>query len=542
MKNVIIDSERMLSFLVDFCKVPTMNSYLGQENDGARFLYDSLRHAAYFETNPEDIFLQPVNHDMLERENMVAFMRAKNGTKDTVVMMGHLDTVDVEVCGEIKEFAFDPAVYTQKLLEIDVKDEVKDDLRSGEWIAGRGISDMKSGLSAQWAIMDHFANHHDDLSVNLLWIRVVDEENNAVGIHQSLKLLRKLENDGYNFLCCIDSEPTITPEDKACGRIYLGTIGMYTPFALAIGKESHVGEYYEGLSASLMGFHLGIKVENNEDFTDIFKGNAYPPICVLRTMDFRKTYSVTVPNRFGMYFDYLFVNRSPEETLGLLEKLAQKSISDSLAQISHKAKHTPTLASRKGRVYYFSEIAQMAVNKTGQSVNSLLKEFLTDKDLSEVQDNYLMFVNYLADVLQLEGPAFIIGLLPPYCPSRVNKRESREELAIEKTVSDLMAEFNGKGVRIELSEVYEGISDLSELGFQGDTNDIDVITSNIIGLGVSFEYNFTEMKELNIPVVNIGPIGKDAHKQTERLYLPYFKNELPELLLKFIDGLCANTK
>jgi len=35
---------------------------------------------------------------------------------------------------------------------------------------------------------------------------------------------------------------------------------------------------------------------------------------------------------------------------------------------------------------------------------------------------------------------------------------------------------------------------------------------------------------LDLPVLNIGPYGKDAHKFTERLHLPYWHNVAPQLL------------
>lgn len=532
-----IDSNRMLEHLIGFCKVPTMNSYPGQENKGSEYLYDSLKNSPYFLSNPKDLYFQEIEGDAIKRKNIVAFLESTKKTKRTVVLMGHIDTVDIEVCGDAKDSAFDPEKYTQKLLDMDIPLGVKTELKTGDWLAGRGISDMKSGLSAQWAIMDYFAHHIEELPLNLLWIPVVDEENNAVGIHQSLKLLRKMENEGYEFACCIDSEPTITPENKSLGRIYLGTIGMYTPFALAIGKETHVGEYYEGLSASLMGFHLGISIENNPAFTDNHKGNDYPPICVLRTMDFRKTYSVTVPSRFAMYFDYLFVNKSPKETLDMIKSLAHGAINASLERLALNAKHTPSLTKSNGVIYEYSEIVKMAEKKSGISVTQMLEEYVKDKNVSEVQDNYLMFINYLVDYLHIEGPAFVVGFLPPYCPSRINKRESKEEIAIEESVLEIIESSKTEGTLIELSEVYEGISDLSELGFQGDTDDIESIKGNLLGLGVGFQYNFDEMKKLNIPVANIGPIGKDAHKLTERLYLPYFKDELPKLIWDFIEKL-----
>ena len=58
---------------------------------------------------------------------------------------------------------------------------------------------------------------------------------------------------------------------------------------------------------------------------------------------------------------------------------------------------------------------------------------------------------------------------------------------------------------------------------------------NLVGLNVGTPYPLEKMQQLDIPVINIGPVGKDAQKMGERLYLPYFKDVLPGLLLDFIE-------
>ncbi len=526
------DSEEMFRFLMDFCAVNTVNGSEGCENNGAQFLYNSLENLDYFKQNRDCLFLQPIEGDALQRNNLVAFLKSCERTKKTIILSGHIDTVDTEVCGVLKKLAFFPAEYTDALLQTDLKEEIRGELQGGNYIAGRGVADMKSGLAAQWAVMKYYALNIEKLKVNLLWIPVIDEENNANGIHQAVQYFSSLQDEEYELLCCIDSEPTITPDSKECGRIYLGTIGMVTPFALAVGKESHVGEYYEGISAALMAFHLGISVENNPDFTEIYKGKKYPPICCLRTMDFRKSYSVTIPNRFAMYFNYLFVEKRPGDILNLISSLASSSAQKALTQ-SGKAEMS-------ARIITFEELCAGFERKTGRNQEEYLNEFISQcPPEMDIQDCCLSFVNELCGVLNVEGPAFILGFLPPYCPSRVNRRESAAELRIEAIAQKLIETRKNDGVEIELSEVYEGISDLSELGFQGNSQDIKLLQKNLVGLNASTPYNFEKMQQLDIPVINIGPIGKDAHKLGERLYLPYFKEVLPELLLDFIEEMQA---
>ncbi len=44
------------------------------------------------------------------------------------------------------------------------------------------------------------------------------------------------------------------------------------------------------------------------------------------------------------------------------------------------------------------------------------------------------------------------------------------------------------------------------------------------------------MKKLGIKAVNFGVHGKDAHKWTERLYMPYSFEVLPKLIRKTLES------
>ncbi|HHU68958.1 MAG TPA: hypothetical protein GXZ31_01500 [Thermoanaerobacterales bacterium] len=46
-----------------------------------------------------------------------------------------------------------------------------------------------------------------------------------------------------------------------------------------------------------------------------------------------------------------------------------------------------------------------------------------------------------------------------------------------------------------------------------------------------------DIRELNLPVVNIGPYGKDAHKYTERVYMPYSFETVPRITYESIISL-----
>ncbi|MGG3323136.1 peptidase M20, partial [Bacillus velezensis] len=60
--------------------------------------------------------------------------------------------------------------------------------------------------------------------------------------------------------------------------------------------------------------------------------------------------------------------------------------------------------------------------------------------------------------------------------------------------------------------------------------EVSAFTDNFPGWDVIGTIPFKEIRELNIPSVNIGVYGKDGHKWTERVYKPYTFHVLPELI------------
>ena len=88
------DADEMLRFLLDFCAVSTVNGSEHGENDGAQFLYDSLKNVEYFKENPDCLFLQQVEDDPLGRCNMAAFLKSPRPTKKAILLSGIIYKVE----------------------------------------------------------------------------------------------------------------------------------------------------------------------------------------------------------------------------------------------------------------------------------------------------------------------------------------------------------------------------------------------------------------------------------------------------------------
>ncbi|NRD77851.1 M20/M25/M40 family metallo-hydrolase [Bacillus sp. BRMEA1] len=539
LSSLINTPESIYQTLLKFCRVKSVTDSEG-EKEAPQFLYEELNKLPYFQKNPKHLSIQPIQGDRLGRSNLYAWIKAEKPVAKTIILMGHFDVVDTDVCGNLKAEAFDPVNYTKLMENEDISEEARIDLESGKWIFGRGTADMKCGLIVQAAVLEEFSRHPELLDVNLLFMAVADEENNACGIQEGVRYLAKLKKEGYEFLCCIDSEPSITLENKECAWIHLGTIGMYTPFTFVLGRETHVGEYFEGLPASLIAFKLGGLLEGSSSFAETFKEVTYPPLTCLKVYDLKPTYSVTVIERIAMYYNSLFVTMTPDELQAMMKTAAKIALGSALEDYHKSWLEKRTHSEKKQfnpQVIEYRELAELAERKSGISKQKMASEFLNSlPNCLELQDRGIRLVNHLVDAAGLIGPAVIIGFLPPYCPSGFNERKTAQELKIIETVEQLVVlAKNQYHQSISIGEIYEGISDLSEFAYKGTARDIHTLSRNFPGWGTDFEYPFEQSKYLDIPVVNLGPIGKDAHKKTERLYLPYALEVLPKLLKEMIE-------
>src|SRR5699024_3560059 len=99
----------------------------------------------YFQDNKEYIELHDAGKG---RQSLTALYKYGHEAK-TVILLSHFDTVDAKEYGIYEQYAFDPVTLT-KTYEKDVEklpEHVQSDIRSGNYLFGRGTMDMKMGLA-----------------------------------------------------------------------------------------------------------------------------------------------------------------------------------------------------------------------------------------------------------------------------------------------------------------------------------------------------------------------------------------------------------
>lgn len=81
---------------------------------------------------------------------------------------------------------------------------------------------------------------------------------------------------------------------------------------------------------------------------------------------------------------------------------------------------------------------------------------------------------------------------------------------------------------------FPSLSDSSYLKIDDTEESLKLLLDNFPGMESLYPLPLAHMKRLNIPAVNYGCYGKDAHKWTERVHVPYTFETLPTLIWKTI--------
>ena len=530
-------------------KLVEMQGIAGTEDENltANKIYEIIAQIDYFKNNSDKLQIIEVKEDPLNRHFVSALFCSSKKSKNTIVITGHLDVVDVEDYGHLKELAFKPLELEKRISELPLSKEALKDLESGEWIFGRGTADMKFGLSLGIEMLRELSTR-DDFEGNILFLAVPGEESNSEGMIAAVPHLLNLKNQlSLEYIglfvteCCIPKE--IGDEKK---RIYLGTTGKVMPLFLFVGKETHVYESHTGLNPNLLASELNRLLELNPDFCDEDRGNVTPPPICLKSTDLKELYSVQTPLMAASYYNILTLNLSVDKLMKKLEKVAHDAFQNTINIVEENvrkynviSKSNNVIPKIQPKVLNFGQVYEEVLSEKGEWFEKFIEEKIKTwreekKDLQTIainvmKETYLQYSN--------KGPCIIIGFAPPYYPNKHLNAAVREDEVLIKAIEDGV-KFSEKeyNTKIELDHYYMGLCDMSYTGVD-DLDSLTTIVSNIIGINKCYHMPVEELSMLNIPSVVFGGFGKDFHKYSERVNIPYSFSIVPNVFEKVIYDL-----
>jgi arginine utilization protein RocB len=533
--------ERLLSELV---RVPSVTG-TARENDAAAFIFGRLSLLDYFKKNPShlEMLSTPLEGDETRPLHAVsARMMADVPTKKTVVFIGHYDVVDVGVYGAEAEYAFDTAGLAPVMAAEGYDTE--------KFIFGRGVMDMKCGVALEMELLRDYDHNRALFDVNVIVLAVPDEENTNCGMRGAVSRLADLKrSEGLEYIAGINTEPGEPGlPDSPDQLVFLGTIGKLLATFYCGGVESHVGNYYKGLSSALLSARIICAAEGAPELADPMRGVCQPSWVCLDSRILSEGYSVTIPKRAVTYFNCFMTGKTPAGILDKMREVARDASRRTIAQLteSHAALSRMGYAPRldvppEVRILTFSEIRDMAAASFAGGESALRdreSELLAGLAVTDVRDKGVAVLEEFIRISGIEPPFIAVGFLPPYIPAKTSLDGAPASGALLRAVDRLITEARDRYcVALRKAEFFAGLCDLSYLGFSGDAGDMNCFSKNCPAADKIFRVPFDDMAEINMPVVNLSTSGHDAHRRTERLERDYSLRILPELIVSAVRAL-----
>ena len=515
----------------------------------ASYLCSVLGQIPYFKNNPDNLTALPIPGDPKGRSNVLALVRGSGNR--CVILTGHYDVVHTSMYGSLEPWAFDPETLSKKMLQaladITGKDNplqrLKEDLSSGQFLPGRGILDMKSGLAAGISVLAGFSSPYEREG-NLLFLSVADEEGASRGMKAAAAML-----GGYlaerNLVpsAIFNLDAAVDQDSGEMGRaVFTGSVGKTLPFAYFVGKCTHAGAPFDGINPVLPASEFAREVECNPDAfkeRQVAPGEEAPPPTVLYFRESRAAYDVTTPPAVFCALNVLSHTRGPEEILETVRKIASDSMNKAISLLRERSSTLSrrvsvhfSLPARQPLVIDFDELSRMA-ERTSPGILEKARVYAAGQYPDDKVQQTLLILQELVPLSGIEGPATITGFAPPYY-ARAELNQGRDIGFISMLRGEISEFAMETGNSIRVRPYFPGISDISFLAPADSAEQRGLVRrqSPVCDASSAEETRIS----IGCPVVNIGPWGRDYHQMGERVHKEYSFVELPELLSRLVRG------
>lgn len=539
-RNIDRNAKRARDLSVLMTTWPSVTGSDGEAAFAGR-LHALLAETPYFRKHPNQIFSR-ASHGEPKRSNLFALVRGKG--RKTLVLAGHFDTVSIANYGSLAHLATQPEALQQALIdELSSKPSLNsaeqkalEDLRTGDFLPGRGLLDMKSGLAAGIVALERFAER-DEPPGNLLFVTTPDEENRSRGMISLRNMLPEIARSfDLDIIGGVNLDSTSDEGDGADGRaLYLGSVGKYSPFAFVVGCPTHAGYAFHGVSAHLISAEIIRAMEFNDALCDEAFGEISPaPVC-LEGRDVRHGYEVTTPAHVWLSFNWLTHCKSSVDMLGGFKTIAEQALEGALDTQRRNARRYFALQGKQpplsyeGRVLTYGELHDLVGERGG--AEALARIAAREASLAGENDQLTISRALVALAVVeagLEGPAVIIGFSSLHYPMVHIDQAGDQGRAFHDSLKGAIAAIETRhATSICTKQFFAGISDMSFFGHRPENANAGVLIDNTPAATLS---DRPPEDLLSFPVVNIGPWGRDYHQKWERVHAPYTFGILPDLI------------
>lgn len=518
------DKENLLKDLVKHDSI----THSEGEKSFPYFLKDQYLKLDYFKSKTEQVILQPTGDG---RHAVLAYYKAPK-SKKTLVCISHFDTVGIDDFSEYKAFAFDMDEITQIFKQEDkyLTRHAIEDLQTGDYLFGRGSMDMKPGLMIHMSILEKAISESWD--INIIVVSVPDEEVESRGMHKAVEKLNQIrKEDGLEIALHLNSEPTFSQaENDSNHYIYSGTIGKIMPSVLCYGKETHVGQPLNGISSNYIQSFINQALEYSSTFKEYYKEEVTPLPVSLMSRDIKQHYDVQTPFRTVALYNIFLFNKNAEQIFTQFNDVVREAVQTCEETYQHILKEEGFSKKVKINVMTYKELKDMAIQEFGEThVDLVIKQIINQ--IPDERAQSIEITDRFMHMLKGLGPTVVTFFAPPYYPAAHSSDDAFID-EIVKTVSQTsLDKYNRTSKR---QYFFNGISDLSYVNYRPDDNGFETYINHTPVFNKTYTIPFNDIKEISAPVINIGPIGKDAHQVTERINVKSAFEEIPYIIEQVI--------
>ena len=507
-------------------------------------VYEIMSRMDYYKKYPEKLYFVPAKNDKWNRKIVVAVMNGEKKPSDkTVVFIGHTDTVGISDYGNLAEYATKPEELIEKLKEVSLTQEVKDDMASGKYMFGRGIFDMKSGDANVMGIMEMVSKDIENFEGNIIFAAVCDEEGNSQGMLAFVPELIRLKKEfGYDYQAMLDPD-YIAPAYPGDPNVYqyIGTVGKLMPTFFVVGKETHVGESFSGLDPNQIAAEITRRVNLNPEFSDVVEGEVTLPPITLKQRDLKPEYSVQIASKSILFFNYATHSSTPADVMKKMMEAGQECFQNVVDTLNERYEKFCGMVGRefkslpwKARTMSYDQLFVEVKKEVGDKLDDMVKAYaeeVSKDDRYDVRDKAMKIVEYVHSLWSDKNPVLLVYWTPPYSPHIYVEGARPEEKALIDAVNYAVTTTESD-YKLVQKKFLPCISDLSYAAAPKEAEAIAALKQNMPGFGTIYDLPIEDMQALDLPVADIGSYGKDAHQFTERVETVYTYEVLPEILYK----------
>ncbi|PRR97634.1 peptidase M20 [Bacillus atrophaeus] len=530
--------ERIEALTKSLINIKSINGTVG-EAAAADFIKEVLTGFPYFKQHPDQVWEQPIPSDPYGRKNVFALLKGTRESQKTVIYHAHIDTVGIEDFGPLKDDALDPDKLSEYFASYSFHQEVQKDAQSGEWMFGRGSVDMQSGIAVHLANVLYFSEHLDELPGNILFMANPDEESQHAGILSAIPELNRLQREHQlTYLSAINTD-FITPlyDGDSTRYIYTGAAGKLLPCFYIYGREVHVGDTLAGIDPNLIASELTRRIHNNINLAENIDGELILPPSCLYQRDNKESYNVQTAVSSYLYFNYFLYEKTAKEVMDQLLHISleacehvEEKLSDYYEEFLKRTNLPKKDLSWHIQVVSLEEYMEELRGK-GIDPDLSIKETFKKYEHLELRMRCFKVVEELQKLDPEQSAKVIVFYAPPYLPHNFLKEENnndRQLLSVIKEAVEKVAVSTGE--TFAFKKFFPYLADGSFLSLHETDSEIASFTKNFPGWDIIGSIPFEDIRQLNIPSINMGVYGKNGHKWTERVYKPYTFHVLPALI------------